>query len=119
VYDRQRARRLFLLAPRAQPAHGQKFSGRIVNNWGRHGFTQMALAWHVDSDVDGKSGWIDQDRLVSPAAARGFMTNLVLGHTTRAAAVTLLSVSQFQIRPDDWTRDGAYGHETDYRWVSV
>jgi dipeptidyl aminopeptidase/acylaminoacyl peptidase len=44
----------------------------------------------------------------------GFMTNWILGHTTRfKAAVTLRSISNFT--SDDGTRDGAYGHQDDFR----
>jgi dipeptidyl aminopeptidase/acylaminoacyl peptidase len=42
------------------------------------------------------------------------MTNWIVGHTDRfKAAVTLRSVSNFI--SDDGTRDGAYGHEDDFK----
>ena len=43
----------------------------------------------------------------------GYMTNWIVGHTTRfKAAVTLRSISNFI--SDDGTRDGAYGHADDF-----
>ena len=59
--------------------------------------------------------WIDPDRLgVTGGSYGGFMTNWIVGHTNRfKAAVTLRSVSNFI--SDDGTRDGAYGHEDDFK----
>ena len=43
----------------------------------------------------------------------GYMTNWIVGHTSRfKAAVTLRSISNFI--SDDGTRDGAYGHKDDF-----
>ena len=61
------------------------------------------------------NSWIDRDRLgVTGGSYGGFMTNWIVGHTTRfKAAVTLRSVSNFI--SDDGTHDGAYGHRDDFR----
>ena len=59
--------------------------------------------------------WIDTGKMgVTGGSYGGFMTNWIVGHTTRfKAAVTLRSVSNFI--SDDGTRDGAYGHEDDFK----
>jgi dipeptidyl aminopeptidase/acylaminoacyl peptidase len=61
-----------------------------------------------------KYPWIDQDRMgVTGGSYGGFMTNWIVGHTDRfKAAVTLRSVVNFI--SDEGTRDGAYGHESDF-----
>jgi dipeptidyl aminopeptidase/acylaminoacyl peptidase len=62
-----------------------------------------------------QNSWIDRDRLgVTGGSYGGYMTNWIVGHTDRfKAAVTLRSVSNFI--SDDGTRDGAYGHQDDFR----
>jgi dipeptidyl aminopeptidase/acylaminoacyl peptidase len=61
--------------------------------------------------------WIDDQKLgVTGGSYGGFMTNWIVGHTNRfRAAVTLRGVSNFI--SDDGTRDGAYGHEDDFRGI--
>jgi len=61
--------------------------------------------------------WIDQNRLgITGGSYGGFMTNWILGHTTRfKAAVTLRSISDFV--SNEGTRDGAYGHDGDFKGV--
>jgi dipeptidyl aminopeptidase/acylaminoacyl peptidase len=103
---------VFFANPRGSTGYGQKFERGIVNNWG--GMDYQDVMAGVDAVLK-QNPWIDQDRLgVTGGSYGGFMTNWILGHTTRfKAAVTLRSVSNFI--SDDGTRDGAYGHEDDFK----
>ncbi len=79
--------------------------------WGGKDYTDIMNG--VDA-VLAKNPWIDADRLgVTGGSYGGYMTNWIVGHTTRfKAAVTLRSISNFI--SDDGTRDGAYGHADDF-----
>jgi len=85
-----------------------------VNNWG--GMDYQDVMAGVDAVLK-QNPWIDSDRLgVTGGSYGGFLTNWILGHTTRfKAAVTLRSISNFV--SDDGTRDGAYGHEDDFKGI--
>jgi dipeptidyl aminopeptidase/acylaminoacyl peptidase len=103
---------VFFCNPRGSTGYGQKFERGIVNNWG--GMDYQDIMSGVDAALK-QNPWIDADRLgVTGGSYGGYMTNWILGHTTRfKAAVTLRSVSNFI--SDDGTRDGAYGHEDDFK----
>ena len=103
---------VFFCNPRGSTGYGQKFERGIVNNWG--GMDYQDVMAGVDAALK-KYPWVDTDRLgVTGGSYGGFMTNWILGHTTRfKAAVTLRSVVNFI--SDDGTRDGAYGHEEDFK----
>jgi len=103
---------VFFCNPRGSTGYGQKFERGIVNNWG--GMDYQDVMAGVDAAVK-QNVWIDADRLgVTGGSYGGFMTNWILGHTNRfKAAVTLRSISNFI--SDDGTRDGAYGHEDDFK----
>ena len=103
---------VFFCNPRGSTGYGQKFERGIVNNWG--GMDYQDIMAGVDAALK-QNPWIDADRLgVTGGSYGGFMTNWIVGHTTRfKAAVTLRSVSNFI--SDDGTRDGAYGHEDDFK----
>jgi dipeptidyl aminopeptidase/acylaminoacyl peptidase len=103
---------VFFCNPRGSTGYGQKFERGIVNNWG--GMDYQDVMAGVDAALK-QNPWIDRDRLgVTGGSYGGFMTNWILGHTDRfKAAVTLRSVSNFI--SDDGTRDGAYGHEDDFK----
>ncbi len=103
---------VFFCNPRGSTGYGQKFERGIVNNWG--GMDYQDIMAGVDAALK-ENPWIDQDRLgVTGGSYGGFMTNWIVGHTNRfKAAVTLRSVSNFI--SDDGTRDGAYGHEDDFK----
>ena len=103
---------VFFCNPRGSTGYGQKFERGIVNNWG--GMDYQDLMAGVDAAIR-QYPWIDTERMgVTGGSYGGFMTNWVVGHTTRfKAAVTLRSVSNFI--SDDGTRDGAYGHEDDFQ----
>ena len=102
---------VFFCNPRGSTGYGEKFERAIKNNWG--GMDYQDIMAGLDA-VLARNPWIDTDRLgVTGGSYGGFMTNWILGHTTRfKAAVTLRSLSNFI--SDDGTRDGAYGHEDDF-----
>lgn len=103
---------VFFCNPRGSTGYGQKFERGIVNNWG--GMDYQDVMAGVDAALK-QYPWVDTDRLgVTGGSYGGYMTNWILGHTTRfKAAVTLRGVSNFI--SDDGTRDGAYGHEEDFK----
>jgi dipeptidyl aminopeptidase/acylaminoacyl peptidase len=103
---------VFFCNPRGSTGYGQKFERGIVNNWG--GMDYQDIMAGVDAVLK-QNSWIDRDRLgVTGGSYGGYMTNWIVGHTDRfKAAVTLRSVSNFI--SDDGTRDGAYGHEDDFK----
>ena len=103
---------VFFCNPRGSTGYGQEFERGIVNNWG--GMDYQDVMTGVDTALK-QNPWIDADRLgVTGGSYGGYLTNWIVGHTTRfKAAVTLRSVSNFI--SDDGTRDGAYGHEEDFK----
>ncbi|MGD0296314.1 MAG: S9 family peptidase [Bryobacteraceae bacterium] len=103
---------VFFCNPRGSTGYGQKFERGIVDNWG--GMDYQDIMAGVDAVLK-QNSWIDRDRLgVTGGSYGGYMTNWIVGHTDRfKAAVTLRSVSNFI--SDDGTRDGAYGHEDDFK----
>jgi dipeptidyl aminopeptidase/acylaminoacyl peptidase len=103
---------VFFTNPRGSTGYGEKFERGIELNWGGKDYVDIMNG--VDA-VLAKYPWIDRDRLgVTGGSYGGFMTNWIVGHTTRfKAAVTLRSISNFV--SDDGTRDGAYGHADDFQ----
>lgn len=103
---------VFFTNPRGSTGYGQKFERGIVNNWG--GMDYQDIMAGVD-EVLKQNAWIDVSRLgVTGGSYGGFMTNWIVGHTNRfKCAVTLRSISNFV--SDEGTRDGAYGHEDDFK----
>jgi dipeptidyl aminopeptidase/acylaminoacyl peptidase len=103
---------VFFCNPRGSTGYGQKFEHGIVNNWG--GMDYQDVMAGLDAAIR-ENSWIDTERLgVTGGSYGGYLTNWILGHTTRfKAAVTLRSLSNFI--SDDGTRDGAYGHQDDFK----
>jgi dipeptidyl aminopeptidase/acylaminoacyl peptidase len=97
--------------PRGSTGYGQKFERGIEGEWGGKDYQDVMNG--LDAALK-KYPWIDAERLgVTGGSYGGFMTNWIVGHTTRfKAAVTLRSLSNFI--SDDGTRDGAYGHTPDF-----
>jgi dipeptidyl aminopeptidase/acylaminoacyl peptidase len=97
--------------PRGSTGYGQKFERGISGEWGGKDYIDVMNG--VDAALK-RYPWIDADRLgVTGGSYGGFMTNWIVGHTDRfKAAVTLRSVVNFI--SDEGTRDGAYGHESDF-----
>ena len=105
---------VFFCNPRGSTGMAQKFERGIVNNWGGMDYQDIMAG------VDAALKQISLDRTerlgVTGGSYGGFMTNWIVGHTNRfKAAVTLRSVSNFI--SDDGTRDGAYGHEDDFKGI--
>jgi dipeptidyl aminopeptidase/acylaminoacyl peptidase len=103
---------VFFCNPRGSTGYGEKFERGIVNNWG--GMDYQDVMAGVDAALK-QNPWIDAGRMgVTGGSYGGYLTNWIVGHTNRfKAAVTLRSVSNFI--SDDGTRDGAYGHEDDFK----
>jgi dipeptidyl aminopeptidase/acylaminoacyl peptidase len=103
---------VFFCNPRGSTGYGEKFERGIELNWGGKDYVDIMSG--VDA-ILAKYAWIDRDRLGATGGSYGgFMTNWIVGHTTRfKAAATLRSLSNFV--SDDGTRDGAYGHADDFQ----
>lgn len=105
---------VFFCNPRGSTGYGEKFERGIVNNWG--GMDYQDIMAGVDTAIK-QNPWIDTEKLgVTGGSYGGFMTNWIVGHTNRfKAAVTLRGLSNFI--SDDGTRDGAYGHQDDFKGI--
>src|SRR5437867_1902014 len=77
--------------PRGSHAYGEKFSTACVGDWGGKDYEDLMAG--VDDAL--KSNWVDGKRLyVTGGSYGGFMTNWIVGHTTRfRAAATQRSIS--------------------------
>ena len=77
--------------PRGSHAYGEKFSSACVGDWGGKDYEDLMAG--VDHAV--ATGWVDEKRLyVTGGSYGGFMTNWIVGHTTRfRAAATQRSIS--------------------------
>jgi len=77
--------------PRGSHAYGEKFSSACVGDWGGKDYADLMAG--VDHALG--TGWVDQKRLyVTGGSYGGFMTNWIVGHTTRfRAAATQRSIS--------------------------
>jgi dipeptidyl aminopeptidase/acylaminoacyl peptidase len=97
--------------PRGSTGYGQKFERGIFGEWGGKDYQDVMNG--LDAALK-KYSWLDSERMgVTGGSYGGFMTNWIVGHTDRfKAAVTLRSLSNFI--SDDGTRDGAYGHTSDF-----
>ncbi len=79
--------------PHGSDGYGEKFMNSIHNDWGSIDYDDFML-W---SDHMAKQPYIDKDRMgVTGGSYGGYMTNWIIGHTTRyKAAVTARCVSNF------------------------
>ena len=102
---------VFFCNPRGSTGYGRKFQRAVAMEWGGKAYTDIMRG--VDEALR-RNPWIDTDRLgVTGGSYGGFMTNWIVTQTNRfKAAVTLRSISNFI--SDDGTRDGAYGHASDF-----
>jgi dipeptidyl aminopeptidase/acylaminoacyl peptidase len=103
---------VFFCNPRGSTGYGEKFERGIVNNWGVMDYQDIMAG--VDAALK-QYLWIDKNALgVTGGSYGGYMTNWIVGHTNRFKAdVTLRSLSNFI--SDEGTRDGAYGHQDDFK----
>ncbi|HVB08843.1 MAG TPA: S9 family peptidase [Bacillota bacterium] len=79
--------------PRGSIGYGEAFTQACVDDWGGGDYKDVMAAADMACSWD----WVDPERLgITGGSYGGFMTNWVIGHTTRfAAAVTLRSVVNF------------------------
>ncbi|MEX1157484.1 MAG: S9 family peptidase [Thermomicrobiales bacterium] len=72
--------------PRGSTGYGDDFAGQLYRGWGKHDFPDLmaAVDWAIGQ------GYVDEARMgVTGGSYGGYMTNWVIGQTTRfAAAVT-------------------------------
>ncbi|MEO8028209.1 MAG: S9 family peptidase, partial [Bryobacteraceae bacterium] len=102
---------VLLTNPRGSSGYGEAYQRGVDQQWGGKAYEDLMAS--VDN-VLAKNSWIDRNRLgVTGLSYGGFMTNWIVGHTTRfKAAVTLSSISNFA--SVEGTRDGYYGHARDF-----
>ena len=77
--------------PRGSHAYGEKFSTACVGDWGGKDYEDLMAG--VEHALG--TGWVDEKKLyVTGGSYGGFMTNWIVGHTTRfRAAATQRSIS--------------------------
>lgn len=97
--------------PRGSSGYGATFQRAVANQWGGKAYQDIMNG--VDAAL-AKYPWIDRQRLaVTGQSYGGFMTDWIVGHTTRfGAAIALSGISDFI--SVDGTRDGFYGHAADF-----
>lgn len=80
--------------PRGGAGFGQAFQAAVNGDYGGKDYGDL-MAW-TDCAIQ-HTGWIDENRLaVGGGSYGGFMTNWIVGHTSRfAAAVTMRSISNW------------------------
>ena len=102
---------VFLPNPRGSSGYGSAFQRSVVNEWGGKAYVDLMTG--VDA-VLAANPWIDGERLgVVGLSYGGFMTNWIVGHTTRfKAAVTIAGL--VNMVSAQGTRDAAYNHRRDF-----
>ncbi|HSQ30505.1 MAG TPA: S9 family peptidase [Gemmatimonadaceae bacterium] len=102
---------VFFTNPRGSTGYGHAFQRGIEKEWGGKDYVDIMNG--IDA-VIAQNPWIDTTHMgVTGGSYGGYMTNWIVGHTSRfAAAVTLRGISNFI--SDDGTRDAAYGHGDDF-----
>jgi dipeptidyl aminopeptidase/acylaminoacyl peptidase len=102
---------VFYTNPRGSSGYGEKFQRGVAGEWGGKAYEDIMRG--VDAVLAGHA-WIDRERLgVTGQSYGGFMTDWIVGHTTRfKAAVSLSGISDFV--SVEGTRDGFYGHAKDF-----
>jgi len=98
---------VFYTNPRGSKGYGYAFAARVVGDWaGIDSHDLMAAA-----DCLAKVRWVDAARMgVTGGSQGGYLTNWLIGHTTRfAAAVTQRSMSnlysKYGVADNGWTHD--------------
>ena len=97
--------------PRGSSGYGETFQRAVQNEWG--GKAYIDLMNGVDALL-ARNPWLDGNRLaVVGHSYGGFMTNWIVGQTTRfKAAATLAGISDFISL--EGLRDAAYNHRRDF-----
>lgn len=83
---------VFYVNPRGSDGYGEHFKKACVRDWG--GSDYVDLMTSLDQLIE-RTGFVDEARMgVGGGSYGGYMTNWVVGHTTRfAAAVSMRSIS--------------------------
>jgi acylaminoacyl-peptidase len=83
---------VFTVNPRGSDGYGEAFKRACVRDWGGRDYEDLMTA--LDQLIE-RTGFVDETRMgVGGGSYGGFMTNWVVGHTTRfAAAITMRSIS--------------------------
>jgi len=99
------------LNPRGSSGYGEAFQRAVFKEWGGKAYQDILDG--VDAAI-AHYPWVDRARLgVTGHSYGGFMTDWILGHTTRfKAACALAGISDFI--SVEGTRDGFYGHSRDF-----
>ncbi len=81
---------VFFCNPRGSQGYGEQHSKAIWGDWGKTDYADL-MAW---TDLVARRPYIDRERMgVTGGSYGGFMTNWIIGHTTRfKAAVTQRSI---------------------------
>jgi dipeptidyl aminopeptidase/acylaminoacyl peptidase len=97
--------------PRGSSGYGEAFQRAVENEWGGKAYVDLMNG--VDVALQ-KYPWIDASRMgVTGHSYGGFMTNWIVGHTTRFKAATTLAGISNMVSVSG-TRDAAYNHRRDF-----
>ena len=119
------------LNPRGSDGYGEDFMHRVVQDWGGGDAEDLLLAL---DQLTARERWVDDARLgVAGGSYGGYMTNWLIGHTTRfRAAVSMRSicnlVSEYtqhdivmwgteQLGPIEWPDPETLWHRSPIRYV--
>ena len=102
---------VLMINMRGSSGYGEAFQRGVDKEWGGKAYEDLMAG--VDAAIR-KYPWVDGDRLgVTGHSFGGFMTDWIVGQTTRfKGAVTLSGISDFI--SVEGTRDGFYGHSRDF-----
>jgi dipeptidyl aminopeptidase/acylaminoacyl peptidase len=102
---------VLLTNPRGSSGYGEAFQRGVDKEWGGKAYRDVMAG--VDAAL-AKYSWVDKDRLgLTGQSFGGFMTDWVVGQTTRfKAAITLSGISDMV--SIEGVRDAYYGHSRDF-----
>lgn len=102
---------VLLTNPRGSSGYGEAFQRGVDKEWGGKAYRDVMAG--VDAAL-AKYPWVDRDRLgLTGQSFGGFMTDWVVGQTTRfKAAITLSGISD--LVSIEGVRDAYYGHSRDF-----
>ncbi len=102
---------VLMINMRGSSGYGEAFQRGVDKEWGGRAYEDLMTG--VDAAIK-KYPWVDGNRLgVTGQSFGGFMTDWIVGQTTRfKGAVTLSGISDFI--SVEGTRDGFYGHARDF-----
>jgi dipeptidyl aminopeptidase/acylaminoacyl peptidase len=102
---------VLLTNPRGSSGYGEAFQRGVDKEWGGKAYRDVMAG--VDAAL-AKYRWVDKDRLgLTGQSFGGFMTDWVVGQTTRfKAAITLSGISD--LVSVEGVRDAYYGHSRDF-----